>query len=172
MYIYYRKQISGLFKVFTEADLSFIEYNYEITATDSDNDNIIGQELSLDDISALTTANGSYLVFQLSNAYNDWQMLSATDVIADFQTNVQNALAHASMKELKFVNCPVHIDYQPTPSTPAQSTDSDMDYDNPSTQYLLVTPAQIKAMIDQAIAESGGGGGGRGIPVVPVTVDP
>lgn len=171
MIIYFKKQPSGLFKLITEGSPEFLEYVYQITPASSDNDNIIGEILDIEDTASITTVSGSYIIFKLANVYNDWEMLSVSTTLTDLQNNVQEAIAHSAITDLKLVNCPVSIDFQPLPVTPSQATDSDMDYDNPSTQYLLVTPAQIKAMIDQAITESGGGGG-RGIPVVPVTVDP
>ncbi|MCQ2209231.1 MAG: hypothetical protein MJZ34_02955 [Paludibacteraceae bacterium] len=36
-------------------------------------------------------------------------------------------------------------------NSPSQADSSQMDYNNPSSEYVLVTPAQIKAMIDAAI---------------------
>ena len=175
MIIYFKKQISGLFKMITEGDADFIEYAYNITPADSDNDNIIGEILNIEDTSSIITASGSYIIFKAANTSNDWEMLSVSTTVSDLQTNAQEAMAHSAITDLMLVNCPVSIDFQPVPVTPSQATDTDMDYDNPSTQYLLITPAQIKAMIDQAIAESGGGGGGGNgwnIPMIPVTVDP
>lgn len=58
-------------------------------------------------------------------------------------TSLGNSLRPIYLDEGEFKTCILNI--------PSHANDSEMSYDSPSASYLLVTPAQIKMMIDEAI---------------------
>ena len=159
------KQESGLYKPKSVAELDFIEKYYGFPESQSNPDALLGEVLpykyngtSVSFVNeASLTDTGTYLAYAQINATNDSVMTASADTVAQAKTDLLDAINTYGDKLVRVIHVSTDIPFQPLPgggTTYPEATDTDMDYSNPSDDYLIMKPSQIKAMI-----EAGGGGG-------------
>lgn len=172
MYIYLVKQTSGLYKLFSQGTLQFIEEYYRFEETQSNPEALLGaiieygyknNAVTLKNESALPNT-GTYISFVLFNATNDFLMTAVASSVADAKDILLQTITDYGATITSLIHVPTVVPFQPLPGIDPAVLDAKQDKE-------LSTPLSIKgsdydtveSSLEALATEINNGGGGTGI---------